>query len=233
VTARRAAEWQRIHDEVRRRIHARVWPPGSAIPHETALAAEFGVARATVNRALQALAHAGWLDRRRRAGTRVAVHPAGQARFAIAIIRREIEEAGRTYGHTLLERTIGVPPRPVTDALALPADGALLHLTALHRADGAPYAFEDRWVNPAVAPDLCDAPLAEENANEWLLANVPFTHGTLRITAAHGTPAATAALSACDRDPLLVLERSTWDGARPVTWVRLTFAPGHALRAPL
>ena len=50
----------------------RDWPPGALIPGEEALAQEFGVARATVNRALSELARAGVLERRRKAGTRVA-----------------------------------------------------------------------------------------------------------------------------------------------------------------
>jgi hypothetical protein len=46
--------WEDIRAEVLRRIRARDWPPGALIPGEEALAAEFGVARATVNRALRA-----------------------------------------------------------------------------------------------------------------------------------------------------------------------------------
>ena len=62
--------WQGVMEEVRRRIHARDWPPGALIPNEADLAAEFGVARVTVNRALRTLAEAGLLDRRRKAEQR-------------------------------------------------------------------------------------------------------------------------------------------------------------------
>ena len=48
--------WEDIRAEVLRRIRARDWPPGALIPGEEALAEEFGVARATVNRALRDLA---------------------------------------------------------------------------------------------------------------------------------------------------------------------------------
>ncbi len=48
--------FQDIRDEVIERIQTRVWPQGSLLPTEVELAAEFGVARATVNRALRELA---------------------------------------------------------------------------------------------------------------------------------------------------------------------------------
>ena len=50
-----------IKDEIARRIGDKVWPPGTLIPGEAALADEFGAARATVNRALQELARTGLL----------------------------------------------------------------------------------------------------------------------------------------------------------------------------
>lgn len=68
-----------IRDEMARRIAERRWLPGALIPGEEALAREFGAARATVNRALQELARAGLIERRRRAGTRVARHPVREA----------------------------------------------------------------------------------------------------------------------------------------------------------
>ena len=45
--------WEDIRTEVLRRIRQRIWAPGGLIPNEEDLATEFGVARATVNRALR------------------------------------------------------------------------------------------------------------------------------------------------------------------------------------
>ena len=69
--AKAAALYRDVKAEILKRIRRRDWATGALIPAETALAAEFGVARATVNRALRELAEEGVLDRRRRAGTRV------------------------------------------------------------------------------------------------------------------------------------------------------------------
>ena len=50
------AKAQGIAGEVRRRIVEREWRQGDRIPDEADLAAEFGAARGTVNKALQILA---------------------------------------------------------------------------------------------------------------------------------------------------------------------------------
>ncbi len=76
--------WEALRETFAGRIRAREWPPGALIPPETQLAADYGVARATVNRALQSLAEDGLIERRKRAGTRVAELPARRARLEIS-----------------------------------------------------------------------------------------------------------------------------------------------------
>mgnify|MGYP002150763077 CR=1 FL=1 len=62
VRKRRNMTWQSVQEDVLGRIQNGTWPPGELIPTETELAAEFGCARATVNRALQALADSKGLE---------------------------------------------------------------------------------------------------------------------------------------------------------------------------
>lgn len=228
-----ATGWQAIEAEVLRRIHARDWPPGSAIPHEAELARDFGVARATVNRALQSLADAGWLDRKRKAGTRVALHPVRKATLSIPILRTEIEDAGHAYGYRMLAQVDEVAPAPILKALVLPTDRTLMHITALHLADGLPWAHEDRWINPAAVPAIRDVDLGTMNANEWLVRHAPFTHGDLSIGAALASGAVAQALACAPGTALVTLTRITWDGTTPITQVRQSFAPGHEIRMTL
>lgn len=208
--------WQDIEAEVLRRIRERHWPPGSAIPHEVDLAREFGVARATVNRALRALAEAGWLDRRRRAGTRVAAYPVRKAVLSIPILKAEIEASGAAYGYRLLRRELRED---------------VLEVAALHLADGAPHVHEDRRVNLAVVPGIADQDLGVESANAWLVANAPFSHGNFALGAEPAGPAMAALMGVAAGAALLVAERRTWDGPRWITEVRLTYGAGHRIRA--
>ena len=79
--------WQKVHNIILNNIQKRKWKPGDLIPNEVDLAMELGCARTTVNRALRAIADAGIVERKRKAGTRVRVIPITKAIFKIPIIR--------------------------------------------------------------------------------------------------------------------------------------------------
>ncbi|MBO6603063.1 MAG: UTRA domain-containing protein [Roseicyclus sp.] len=225
--------WQEIHDEVLRRIHTRQWKPGDLIPNETDLAREFGCARATVNRALRTLAETGLLDRRRKAGTRVTLHPVGKAVIEIPLIRRDIEDRGARYGYRLISRQIGPAPPSIRAALRIETGTPLVHLLACHLADARPYLLEDRWINPAVVLGAETADFTRISANEWLLTHAPYTHGDLTIAAEPLPPQAAAALQVAAGEAGLVLTRTTWDHTAAVTTVRLSHRPGHLLHSAL
>ncbi|MDQ0778948.1 DNA-binding FadR family transcriptional regulator [Streptomyces aurantiacus] len=63
--------YQRVVDELGRRIVAGVWEPGDPLPVENALAAEIGVSRGVLREAVKALVAKGMLHIRPRTGTRV------------------------------------------------------------------------------------------------------------------------------------------------------------------
>lgn len=225
--------WQSVQTEVLRRIHAREWKPGDLIPNEADLALEFGCARTTVNRALRAVADSGLLDRKRKAGTRVAEQPVAKATLAIAVIRCEIEERGQYYGYRLITRREAVPPLAISDAIKSPPNRTLLHVRALHLADDAPYAFEDRWINTIAAPDALDESFESISANEWLLKHAPYTHGEIVFTATAASQDDAAALQCSVQSPLFTIDRMTWDGSSAVTKVRLLYSLGHSIRTVL
>ena len=233
MTETRTGSWQAVHDEVLRRIHDREWTPGAMIPNEAALAREFGCARATVNRALRELAAAGLLDRRRRAGTRVALDPVRKATFEIPVTRLEVEARGARYGHVLIGRETARPPAAIRGKLGLEAGARLLHLRSLHMADGQPHACEDRWINDAAVPAIREVDFETISANEWLVRNAPFTAGEVDFTAAGANAREAELLGVAPGAALFVVERTTWDGATPITAVRLSYRPGYRMQTRL
>jgi len=225
--------WQAVQDEVRRRIHAREWRPGDQIPNEADLALEFGCARATVNRALQALADTGLLDRRRKAGTFIAQHPVRRATLDIPIIRHEIENQGLTYGYQLLRRNRKRPTLNVRKKMKIGPDAAVLHVTSRHLAEGKPYVYEDRWVNIHSVPAILDVDLAHQSANEWLVTHAPFTAGDIAFSATTASGQEAKLLGIKAGDALFVIDRITWDNEMAITSVRLTFATGYRMHTTL
>ncbi|WP_128516836.1 GntR family transcriptional regulator [Tabrizicola thermarum] len=218
--------WEEIRAEVLRRIRARDWPPGALIPGEEALAEEFGVARATVNRALTALAEAGVIERRKRAGTRVAELPVRRARLEIPVIRLDVLGRGLAYGFKLLADRVEPAPVPIAARLGLPEGQPMRYLETLHLAGGRPFVLETRWLNPAVLPDP-PPDFAAVSANEWLVTHVSLVSGDIAFTAEPATPREAEVMGLAPGTALLIAERTTQGVAGPVTFVRLAHAPGH------
>ena len=222
------ANWEDIRAEVLRRIRMRLWLPGAVIPTEEALAHEFGCARATVSRALRELAEGGVLERRRKAGTRVALHPVRKATLDIAVTRLEVEGRGQAYGYHLIEAVMAAVPMAVCSKLGLVQGAEWLHLRSLHLADGVAFLYEDRWLNRAVlhdpAPDF-----AAISANEWLVSHVSYARGDIAFSAANASVGEAEMLGVTVGAALFITERGTWGEAAPITWVRQAYAPGYRL----
>jgi GntR family histidine utilization transcriptional repressor len=229
VTAPTIRTWQAVQDEVRRRIGTRLWRPGDFIPHETDLAREFGCARATVNRALRELADEGLLDRRRKAGTRVAVNPVRRARLDIQVIRDEIEAKGLVCRHAILSRDMVEPPAEIRAHMQIGSGRPLLHIRTIYTADGAPYVLEDRWINTEAVPAATEETFERVSPNEWLVREVPFEAGDFTFSAITSTSAEAAALSCDIGIGLFVLDRTTWSGGSAITSVRLVFHSGYRM----
>lgn len=219
--------WQSVRTEALLRIRERTWPPGALIPNEADLAAEFGCARATVNRALRDLAEAGYLERRRKGGTRVVLTPVRKATFEISIIRQDVVGRGQDYGYQLLSDTLALPPAAVRKALKLIGSKQLRHVRALHLADDRPFCLEQRWVNPAFA--VPEVNFETISANEWLVRNLPFSGGDFSFYAITAD-AGLAALLDCDEGAaLFAIDRTTFSEVQPITAVTLTYAPGFRM----
>lgn len=223
--------WQAVRDEMLRRLHARVWRPGDMIPNEADIAQELGCARATVNRALRALSDTGLLERRRKAGTRVALHPVRRAMLEIPMIRKQVEDAGHSYAHQLmLSQTFAVPPEVGAQMLM---DDDVLHLKAIHFQDDKPFIAEERWINLTTVPDAAEQDFSQISANEWLLGHAPFSHGDITFCAEAATADTAEMLQTEPGAAIFVTERCTWAQARSVTFVRMSFAPGYRMQTQI
>jgi GntR family histidine utilization transcriptional repressor len=222
---------QNIASEVRRRIVEREWRQGDRIPDEADLATEFGAARATVNKALQLLADEGLLDRRRRAGTRVAVNPVHKATFSIPIVREQIEHGGMAYSHRVVAQRRSPVPSEVAARLGLPAGAPLIHLRMVHYGDGRPFQLEDRWINPGAVPGVQAVDFRHMNANEWLVRNAPYLRADLTFSAGNADARDARLLETHPGQALLILQRTTWNDVGAITTVRVACHPGYVMSA--
>ncbi|MDC0656898.1 GntR family transcriptional regulator [Leisingera sp. SS27] len=215
------------------RIHNKIWAPDSLLPSETDLAEEFSSTRTTVNRALRELAEEGYLERKRKAGTRVLNSPVRKAQFAIPLVRDEITENGSEYRYALVERTVLPAPAWLCARMDIPQGLDVLHLRCMHYAGSAPFQYEVRWIVPDSVPDVLEADFSCSGPNDWLVQKVPFTNLELSFLATKADQSVAEFLGAQAGDPIFTAERITWLRGQPVTLAKLFFAPGYRMTANL
>lgn len=224
----RIAGHQAIRSAIRDRIVAGEWKLGERIPDEVAFAEEFSCSRTTVNRAIQALADEGIVERKRKGGTRVRPLPMRVAQFPIPIVREQVESRGLSYSARVVKRERRPAPGAVASRMALD-DDPCLYLETVHLADARPFAFETRWVNLETVPEFETADLATTSANEWLVRTVPFSRGEIGLSAVVATEVLAEALDVPEQSALLSMERVTWFEGRSVTAMTLYHRPDHRM----
>ncbi|MEK8067504.1 GntR family transcriptional regulator, partial [Burkholderia contaminans] len=105
MVTKATAPFQQIKTLVRQNVESGDWRPGDRIPSELDLAAQFGVARMTVNRALRELTEEGVLKRIAGVGTFVAEVKPQSNLLMIAHIRDEIRARGHEYRCRVLSQS--------------------------------------------------------------------------------------------------------------------------------
>ena len=215
--------------EILRRITEGPWGPGTLLPGEVELALEFNCSRTTINRALREVSDLGFLDRRRKSGTRVRMAPLRQARFEIPLVRVEITATGAAYGYFLIAREIMQAPDWLRARMGLRAKTKVLHLLCLHSADQNPYQLEDRWINLAALPAAAAQDFSSLGPNEWLIATVPFSEVEIGFSAQPAGAEAVVHLGHTTGAPVFTIDRTTWWQGATITHVTLSYRQGFRM----
>ena len=223
--------WIDVRNEIRARILDRTYAPGDRLPRDADIAAHLGCARATVHRAMQDLSQIGLVARKRKGGTHVHSDPVTRMTVDIPITRREIEQRGSTYGYRLISRSVEPTPGAVMARFGIAEPVDMLRVKALHLADDRPYILEDRWVDTRSTPRILDVDLTRESANEWLVRNKPYSRVDVRFSAMNAGAETARHLATTTGNAVLVIDRTTWIDAAPITTVQAVTAPGYQLAA--
>ena len=221
--------FREVMAEILQRITEGPWGPGTLLPGEIELAEAFGCSRTTMNRALREVSDLGFLDRKRKAGTRVRMAPIRQARFEMPVVRTEIEKTGAVYRYQLIHREAVMAPDWLRARMRLKARSKVLHLVCLHFADGVVFQLEDRWINAGALPQALEQDFSEIGPNEWLVATVPFSEVEISFLAAAADSVMAAHLGHAVGEPVFCVERATWWQNAAVTLVTLSHRRGYRM----
>ena len=201
--------FQRIKDYLTSEIAAGRWKEGDVVPSEQALVRQFGVSRMTVNRAVRELTAEQVLTRRQGSGTFVAPKKYQATLVEIRSIADEIRSRGHRH-HSALQL---LEAARASDLLALqfelPSGQTLFHSVIVHFENEVPIQVEDRWVNPACAPDYMAQDFSSITPNAHLMKAAPLQSATYSIEALHAPREIAEMLAIEPRQSCLVLKRRT------------------------
>ncbi|KOC19541.1 histidine utilization repressor [Comamonas testosteroni] len=201
--------FQRIKDHVLQQIHSGVWQEGQAIPSEAALVKQFNVARMTVNRALRELSDEKTLTRVQGSGTFVAQQKYQATLVELRNIADEIAARGHRHRGELQRLERSKVDAALLRQFELSATPHLFHSVVVHFENDVPIQVEDRYVNPAVAPDYLSQDFASQTPNAYLVRVAPLQGVSFSIEASMPTPEVAELLRMEVTEPCLVLRRRT------------------------
>ena len=216
----RRIRYQEIAEELRRR--ARAAPPGTVLPSESELSAEFAASRVTVRRALELVRDEGLIAARQGFGWFVAAEPVRQRLERLLTIESQLETSGLDAERRVVEFEFVRPPAHVMAELGAER---VLRVKRVNLADGEPFAVVTVWCPAELGQRLSIADVERHPFYELLDVEL---RGATQTIAADLADAADAELLAVPvGSPLLKCRRVTTDTtARPVLMSEHLF-PAH------
>ena len=221
ATPQPAAPYARVKHFLKEGLGRGSWPPGSLMPSEAELVARFGVSLMTVTRALRELQAEGLVTRVQGVGTFAAHLSKVSSMLTIRDLHDEIAERGHRHHaevHTAREERA---PAELARQLGLNDGDAVFHTLIVHFENGVPLQCEDRYVNPACAPDYLSIDFTKTTPTHYLLEVAPLWEAQFSIEASRPSAQEAELLRIARNDACLVLVRRTVSRGVPITLARL------------
>ncbi len=206
------------------------YPPGSALPKEETLVQLFGVARATVRRALADLETEGLVRRRHGTGTFVLEGLSTGANMPTLGFVDELRQTGQnTEVRVIVVEAVAPPPR-VRAFLQISHNEVAVHAIRVRMAKSTPLMVTEAWVPKDVGQGITAAALKKKPMYEVLNGlGVVFGRVVQEISAESADPYK-ADLLQCELSTALIrLTRLMHDrSGRPIEHLTAHMTPQHS-----
>src|ERR1700735_4258239 len=188
------AKYAQVVAEIKARVERGEYPPGSLLPSEHQLVAEFGVSRPTIVKSLSVLRQDGWIDTQQGRGSFVRGRPALDGAQRTRPGDAVLGTAEAQVDGELVQAGVKVAPPQVTTLLGLPKGAKAFVRQRLISDEGEPGALASAWLalvwltrNLAAGTGLASPDLMGESMRDHLQSRkkVRFDHAVERVTARH------------------------------------------------
>ncbi len=202
-------------------------PPGTRLDNEIALADQLGLSRPTLRRAIEYLVDRGYLVRKRGIGTQV-VHPKVRRPVELTSLYDDLALSGKNPRTSVLSLRTLPATDAVAHALSIDEGTPVVALERLRYADDEPLAIMRNWIPQALVALTPD--LLERTGLYQLMraAGIRLHLASQTIGARVATAAEARLLHATKREPLLTMQRTTYDdGGRSVEFADHLYRASH------
>jgi GntR family histidine utilization transcriptional repressor len=218
---RALAPYARVKQHLKQELARGRFAPGALMPSEAELVARFGVSRMTVHRALRELQAEGLVERVQGVGTFAAQLHRVASTLTIRDLQEEIAARGHAHRARVQLARAERAGAALAERLGLAAGDTVFHTLIVHCEDELPLQCEDRYVNPACAPDYLSVDFTQTTPTHYLLEVAPLWEAQVAIEAAAPTAREARLLGVARGTPCLVVTRRTVSRGLPVTLARL------------
>jgi GntR family transcriptional regulator, histidine utilization repressor len=216
-----APPYARVKQHLKDELARGRWTPGALMPSEAELVARFAVSRMTVNRALRELQAEGLVTRTQGVGTFAAPLHRVSSTLTIRDLHEEIESRGHRHEAVVHVRTRERAGAALAAQLGLASGAAVFRTLIVHHENGVPLQCEDRYVNPACAPDYLAQDFARTTPTHYLFAVTALWGAQSSTESARATAQEARLLAIGADEPCLVVTRRTFSRDAVITLARL------------
>lgn len=216
------SKYQHIKTHILGQIESGHWAEGDVVPSENQLAQRFAVSRMTARRALQELAEQGVLTRTQGAATCVASLKNQSSMLQIRNIADEIRARDHQYRAGVIELDSREASTVIARHLQLDAGTRLFYSLICHWQDDTPLQLEQRFINPALAPEYLAQDFTAITPHEYLCTVAPLTEAEHKVEAVLADDLAQHHLRIGPGSACLRLHRTTWSREGVVSHALLT-----------
>lgn len=219
------SRYESVKKHVLTSIESGQYEAGDKLPSENELVKALGVSRMTVNRALRELTEEGHITRRAGMGSFVAMRRMRGHAMDIVSIRDEVAGRGETWSASVEALSEVAAEDELADEFGCGVGEKLFYLLVVHKGDGQPIELEERWINPAIAPDILSEDFTKTTPTDHLLAVAPLLRAEHVVRAITTSADKEHLLNIEAATPCLEITRKTWTGERVASFAKLLY-PG-------